>query len=1526
MNKKKLLALLMALVMTLTLVPVTAFAEGDNVAQIGTTEYATLEEALAAAGSGATVNLIADIDYSTTYTTRNARDNQNGHAVDLKDVTLDMGNHTIKSINGTVTFGGNGATIKNGTFDIVEKDTNGSYKDGSYALIIDNYVNAYGVNGTVNLENLTIDGGLNVKKATVNVTNCTAHTTTTNFHAIWTEDDAVVTIYSGSYINTNDGTINGTDHGDVISTGTSTEQGFLHEAGSKLYIRGGYFYDATNNNNKLVGGFEQGSIIISGGFFSTQPAADLIKTGYKVVTNTGSDSQTYPYMIAPSAVAEIVETGVMYDTLAEAIAAVPENTQTTIQMIADEVIEGNAGVTIPANKNIILNLNGHTVSNHVTQDANSQVIKNEGTLTIQDSGATAGELKNVLADGVSGGSWSGKNYSTAVINNSGVLTISSGKLTQTADGNICQTIDNSGTVTIQGGEVTSEKGIGLRLWCNSTTKTASLTMTDGSISAIWDVFIQNPGSGSNLGTFSMSGGTMTATKDCFFVSSDSNDWTSGFSFEITDGTFNAGRYIFNLDDNQQLSGFAVSGGKYAPNGESSAVAYAANSKNKLKMISGGVFSQEPDAAYIVEGKVAIANTDSSTSEDYPHTVGTATTYVAQIGNVKYETLADAVAAVPANGTETTITLLQDVELDSTVTVDENRNVKLNLGEHEVSLPENANYSALYVKHGKLTLGGKGTISGSPSNYKLIYLTGATEDVENYSNLVISRNVTINCPNGYGVMVSATDVNKAYGVNITVDGTINAAYGGPYVNGSITSSGTYVPNITVNTSGKVNADNTAIYAAGVAKYILKGTITGGECAVEVRAGEMTISGAKLISTADHFSCNPNNNGTTTVGAALAIAQHTTKQNIKVTATSTTFSGVYAINECNPQENDPAPQVDISVTGGTIKGQVAAADAKKFISGGSSGTPCTVVVDQEYIADEYSVFDYYGETPYVIHNGNVVATITRGDETYRYPRPLYAVNAAQSGETVTMVEDYTQAYNAGALINVAKDKTVTVDLNGHSITNNGTQIGALVISLPNANSTLVLTGSGTIDGKKTVKLSGKDSKIVFDGDITVQGSIACFDTNVTDKINPTIEIKNGAFKAGNEGLFSSLSKPQNCDIIITGGKFSSEPNSSYVADGYKAASITDETYHYQVGIASIESAANGTIEGDSPATSVTYTVNATVKDTTNSNTTLETIENLSVSVQGFTAPAASDSGSAAKATAALTNVKDDNTLNAIVASAIEAAGTSINNVNTAEITIQLAKSGATVESGKVTYEVHPEAVIKVNNEEVGTVELTNSQISGEFSFQLYAGNIASNGDSVKVTHIHGGETSGVIGYFQVVDGYITVTGVTSFSDFVLEPVTVDDVTFQFLGGSLRKRLSTATNEVVYSSTDIRFGYSITLPEGATLNNEDSYFYWVKGTDATATGGKTVTIQNYTTNGNVTTANLVITKVPSSAYSTSMTSRVHIQYTLNGEVYEVDYTPAGSTRTINGVCQATIDSNDSADEPWKDYAQNLMYASSN
>lgn len=278
------------------------------------------------------------------------------------------------------------------------------------------------------------------------------------------------------------------------------------------------------------------------------------------------------------------------------------------------------------------------------------------------------------------------------------------------------------------------------------------------------------------------------------------------------------------------------------------------------------------------------------------------------------------------------------------------------------------YGVIFNEGGKCTVKG-GTLTGA---YAAIYAKGTnTVTVSNgtingaYIGIQANAGTTLNVTGG---TITATNEAKKYpalyligeGTTVTVSGgnisgwdgicvrdhaslTVNAGATITAKNAAVIGNGNDGQGntaITIN-GGTLTSNDTGIYHPQDGTLtIAGGTITGAMLGVEIRAGEINVTGGSITSTADSYSCTPNGNGTTTIGAALAIAQHTTKKDITVTISGGEFTGVKAISESNPQENDPAPQVTMSVTEGTFNGGITTADVNNFISGGTfSEQPAT-----------------------------------------------------------------------------------------------------------------------------------------------------------------------------------------------------------------------------------------------------------------------------------------------------------------------------------------------------------------------------------------------------------------------------------------------------------------------------------------------------------------------------------------------------------------------------------------------------------
>ena len=173
-------------------------------------------------------------------------------------------------------------------------------------------------------------------------------------------------------------------------------------------------------------------INIISGSFSTSNTDSKAKLEQYVDPSSNFDTASGTVSALPAEQAAASIGAKNYKSLADAIKAAPDNVQTTITL-------RNAcqeDVVIPAGKNIVLDLNGQTLSN-----SKDHTITNNGTLTIQGDGTIDCTT-----------------HARGAVNNNGTLTISGGTLTRSVDvpkTNSWYVVNNAkgATMTIDGGEI-----------------------------------------------------------------------------------------------------------------------------------------------------------------------------------------------------------------------------------------------------------------------------------------------------------------------------------------------------------------------------------------------------------------------------------------------------------------------------------------------------------------------------------------------------------------------------------------------------------------------------------------------------------------------------------------------------------------------------------------------------------------------------------------------------------------------------------------------------------------------------------------------------------------------------------------------------------------------------------------------------------------------------------------------------------------------------------------------------------------
>lgn len=353
--------------------------EGQYVAEVGSTKYATLQAAIDAAQDGQTVTLLADA----------AED-----VVISKSITLDLGGKTLTNTNAgkaTISVQSGTVTVKNGNvvggtdyYNIeVTKGSNANLTltdvtataGNNGSSMIDNY-------GTLTITSGTYTGGLDTVKnepsAKLNITGGT-----------FTLTKGTSKGFTGVVFNYGELTISG---GEFIQSDKSAPWGqaqVIHtdksgSAAPSTVITGGTFKNLCTSSTTAWTVRETnaaaGATKVSGGAFNKSVKDYYCAEGF-IPTSTKDADGNYGVKVGKY-VAEIGSK--KYETLADAIKAAKNGK--TVTLLAD--VEQNTQLTI--NKSITLDLNGKTIRNTVDiwgDNANAILsITNGAKVTITGNG------------------------------------------------------------------------------------------------------------------------------------------------------------------------------------------------------------------------------------------------------------------------------------------------------------------------------------------------------------------------------------------------------------------------------------------------------------------------------------------------------------------------------------------------------------------------------------------------------------------------------------------------------------------------------------------------------------------------------------------------------------------------------------------------------------------------------------------------------------------------------------------------------------------------------------------------------------------------------------------------------------------------------------------------------------------------------------------------------------------------------------------------------------------------------------
>ena len=812
--------------------------------------------------------------------------------------------------------------------------------------------------------------------------------------------------------------------------------------------------------------------------------------------------------------------GVGYASLAEAIAAAKDGD--TVTLLADITED------VVINKNITFDLGGKTITNTGAGKA---------TLTVA-SGATATVKNGSIVGGAS--YYNIQNNGTAILEG----------ITATAGNTGSSMIDNWGTLTITSGTYTG----GLNV----------VKSEEGSTLVI------------NGGDFTLDYSVSNSYNAVIFVYGDTTINGGTFTQSLT----TAGKWAHpQVVATGVVEGYTaitrVTGGKFTNKKSGEAIFRGVGKATSDNFeVSGGSFNKSISDGFCADGFIPTKNADGT----YGVKEGK---YVAKIGSTKYETFEDAVKKAASGKT---ITLLDDISLSSTVTVNKKVTIDLNqktlTGTDKYILNIGANGNVT-IMNGSINVSDSGSaitaygtlalndvdITGKATDYSLLY-------VNRNANVTIDKDTTITATDATSsapyptIFISGQDSDgNTYDPTLNIYGTVSAAKA-PAIQGNGTDRGT--SHINIYDGALIKSNKLAIYLPQICDVNITGGTVTGYCGIGIKSGTLSISGGTVQGVANDNVIGDQHsqtNGISYDGSAIMIDSYigyagnvtiNISDNAKIESLHST-----AIREIG-NDNSQTNMVALNITGGEITG----ADGSDAVlvrettapTVAISGGTFTTAVPEDYCADGFIPTQNEDGT-YGVKIGTYVAE-TNG---VKYESLEEAINAATRGKTVTMLADTRE--------NVTISKNLILDLNGFTI--NGGQVkGKATVMIDNARVTIMDSSAGqtgTIMREDTAENSGDSSYYVIDiqgkngflkftggnvkndsGIVGVKGAslVRLGDDNVRDA-NPVLTLTGGTFTQDN---FIAI-KVDYGTLHLLGGVVNSA--NSYAVENWRTANIKGGT---------------------------------------------------------------------------------------------------------------------------------------------------------------------------------------------------------------------------------------------------------------------------------------------------------------------------------------------------------------------------------
>lgn len=594
--KRRLLSAFLAVMMVLTMAPVAFAAEeagnGDTLKKLFTDVKA------GESGSG-NVTVTIDKDYNLTGYNWTALtvDGYNGAGI----VTVEGNNHTITGLNTSLFAGGfagtSGIVIKDLTLDNVSiEDTTNEQGIGAFINNVDSMPKIELNNCHLTDSTITSTGGARVggligwtsgynKKddgpvdTYITVTNCSV------------ENTKITAKGSVGGIIGHAGANPATYHTFTNNTVTGCTLNSTDDGGWRVGVVVG---TANVGEVALKNTTESGNTVTQTG--KTAPAGQSNLYGRFVPGTTGKLVIDGTAVFDSSIVAVVDNKG--YKTLADAVAAAQNGA--TVKLLANI----NGQTVIPADKNIVLDLNGKTMTHNIKRQA---TVYNNGTLTICDSSADkSGKIRSTVDTAICAGNNSNTTIQYANIEavEGAVITGTNTGATVTIEDGIFEVSDNA----VVAGNGTKRDGAANTITINGGTFTGNIQSSGYVACGIYAPWKDNIVV--NGGTFNITGGAgIVARGGIVVVNNGEFNTTGNATGKVGDSrvvvpcsalVFDSAAKYPSLTNDSKIQ---INDGKFKSDVDTIKVVKDDTDMNSRVIVGGGYFTTDP-TDYVASGYVA----------------------------------------------------------------------------------------------------------------------------------------------------------------------------------------------------------------------------------------------------------------------------------------------------------------------------------------------------------------------------------------------------------------------------------------------------------------------------------------------------------------------------------------------------------------------------------------------------------------------------------------------------------------------------------------------------------------------------------------------------------------------------------------------------------------------------------------------------------------------------------------------------------------------------------------------------------